>query len=319
MNSDDTALATFTQFIAENPYTGTAEQIVTLSLGIAAAGKRLNASTYALYRDESGIGDKIFSKLKVIGERLGELDDKKRREVTKKLPASYSAIHVLCALKPVELVDGVKKGLITPSMSVRAATAFQKQVRFPRQTATDGEKGRWGQKSETLFLVSRPEDTQLSEEQQLLLEKELRKVCAQFQVEVRSGGIESTTTLREADRAEKAAFWRKVLEEELPERWFKSTSTDIRKQFNVKVVEEVWDAPLRTFTGFLIRTGGGREKFYEEHGQAYVAKLHHLQETTESRSNRFNLKRRVEEVLAHEKGTQLAIWRNVVLKNSGFI
>ena len=33
---------------------------------------------------------------------------------------------------------------------------------------------------------------------------------------------------------------------------------------STKVVEEVWDAPLRTFTGFLIRTGGGREKFYEE-------------------------------------------------------
>ena len=110
-----------------------------------------------------------------------------------------------------------------------------------------------------------------------------------------------------------------MLEEELPQKWFNTTDEAVRKQFNLKVVEEVWDAPLRSFTGFLIRTGGGRDKFYKERGQAYVAKLHYLQETTESRANRYNLKLRIEKVLGHEDGTALAIWRNVVLKNSGFI
>ena len=107
------------------------------------------------------------------------------------------------------------------------------------------------------------------------------------------------------------------MEEQLPQKWFQETDKEVRKTFNIKVVEEVWDAPLRTFTGLLIKTGRGREHFYEEHGQAYVAKLHYLQETTESRVTRFNLKRRIEEVLAHKEGTKLAIWRNVVLKNSG--
>jgi hypothetical protein len=59
--------------------------------------------------------------------------------------------------------------------------------------------------------------------------------------------------------------------------------------------------------------------FYEEHGQAYVAKLHYLQEVTEDRSARFNFKRRIEEVLAHEKGLGMAKWRNKVLKNSGLL
>ena len=311
-------MQTFAQFVQENPYTGTAEQVVTLSLGIAAAGKRLSRPTFALYRDASGIGEKVFSKLKVVGERLGVLDDKTCRAVVKGLPASYSAIHLLCSLKAEELVTAVKTQQVTPKTSVRAATAYVRQVRFPRQSAPEGESGRWGQKEETLFRVSRPEETPLSEEQQKVLEDELRKVCSRYGLELRLGK-ERTTTLREEDKRLKAAFWRSVLEEELPQKWFRKTDEGIRKQFNLKVVEEVWDAPLRSFTGFLVRTGGGKGKFYEEHGQAYVAKLHYLQETTDDRSTRYNLKRRIEEVLGEERGTPLAVWRNLVLKRSGFV
>ena len=97
------------------------------------------------------------------------------------------------------------------------------------------------------------------------------------------------------------------------------SSAEVKKQFNLKVVEEIWDAPLRTFTGFLVRTGGGREQFYEDHGKAYVAKLHYLQENSEDRTARFNFKRRIEEVLSQEKGNELAKWRNLVLKNSGLL
>ena len=321
MTAGDRGLATFKQVVADNPHTGSAEEVVALSLAIAEAGDRLTPTTFALYRDASGVGDKVFSKLKVIGERLGQLDDKTRRDVVKGLPASYSAIHLLCALKPEELATAVKTKQVTPKTSVRSATAYVKQVRFPRQSlgADNVEKGRWSVKQEALYQVCRQEETPISEDLQRRLEEDLRKVCARYGLDLRRASNESTTALREAERKEKAAFWREVLEEQLPQKWFQETSEEVRKTFNVKVVEEVWDAPLRTFTGFLIRTGKGRDHFYEEHGEAYVAKLHYLQETTESRASRYNLKRRIEEVLGHDKGTKLAIWRNVVLKNSGLL
>lgn len=321
MTAGGKGLATFKQVVADNPHTGRAGEVVTLSLAIAEAGDRLTPTTFALYRDASGVGDKVFSKLKVIGERLGQLDDKTRREVVKGLPASYSAIHLLCALKPEELATAVKTKQVTPKTSVRSATAYVKQVRFPRQSlATDGvEKGRWSVKQEALYQISRPEGTPLSEDLQLLLESDLRQVCARYGLDLRRASNDSTTALREAARKEKAAFWREVLEEQLPQKWFRETSEEVRKTFNVKVVEEVWDAPLRTFTGFLIRSGKGRDHFYEEHGEAYVAKLHYLQEASTDRSTRYYLKQRIEEVLGHDKGTKLAIWRNVVLKNSGLL
>ena len=202
--------------------------------------------------------------MKVIGNQLGQLDDQTRREVTKGLPASYSTIHLLCALRPEELLTEVKTKQVTTKTSVRSATAYVKQVRFPRQSlgAAGVEKGRWSIKEETLYQVCRPEEQALNEDLQKGFEADLRKVCARYGVELCRASKKSTTALRESDRKEKAAFWRQVLEEQLPDKWFQETSADVRKQFNLKVVEEVWDAPLRTFTGFLIRTGNGREHFY---------------------------------------------------------
>ena len=338
---------TFVQFAEENPYTGTAEQVVTLSLGIAAAGKRLSRPTFNLYRDASGIGEKVFSKLKVIGERLEELDDKSRRAVVKGLPASYSTIHLLCALRPEEMVTAVKSGQVTSKTSVRAAREYIKQVRFPHQASNDGEKGRWGKKEEAVFRICRPEDIPLSEEEKEDLEKQLKKVCAQYGVEVRKGN-QSITTLRDEDRRQKASFWRSVLEKELPLKWFKTVDEELMKQFNLRTPEEWWDAPLRSFTGFLRRSSPAtpviridkekglsiegvadalsphRETFWKKHGQAYIAKLHYLYETTESRATKYNLKRRIEEVLGDDSGTypqarELAIWRNTLLKNSGLL
>lgn len=319
--ASDKALEDFVSLLAKNPHTGTAEQVVTLSLAIAEAHQTLPAGTFALSKEASGLGDKVFSKLKVIGERLGQLDLKTRTEVIKGLPDSYSTIQVLCSLKPEELATAIKTKQVTPKISVRAASAYVKKVRFPRQAVVPAEVGmpRWSRADEVLYQVIRPESTVLGEDLQLHLQIELREVCARYGAELHKAKSTSTIALREADRKEKAAFWRQVLEDELPQKWFQETNEAVRKQFNLKVVEEVWDAPLRTFTGFLIRTGGGQAKFYEEHGQAYVAKLHYLQEATESRTNRYNLKRRIEEVLGHEKGIELAKWRNIVLKNSGLI
>ena len=62
MNAAEKGLETFKQFVAENPHTGTAEQVVTLSMGIAAAADRLSPTTLSIYRDATALGEKVFSK-----------------------------------------------------------------------------------------------------------------------------------------------------------------------------------------------------------------------------------------------------------------
>ena len=315
MTAVDKSIATFERFVTENPYNGTTEQIVTLSVGLAETASRLDRSTFSLLKEGIDINDKVLSKLKVIGDTLLSIDEKRRRDVVKRLPASYSTIHKLCALKPEELVTGTKSGVITPSLSIRAADTYVKQVRFPRQFL-EGEKGRWGTKEETLYNVVRPEETNLGGDALLNFEKELRRVCAEYDVTLRKAGETSQDTLKRQDRAERELFWRSVLEKELTEKWFLDTPDDIRKQFNLRRRDEVMEAPLRSFTGFLMKTSGGREAFWETHGQAYVAKIHLLQEKTDDNAQRYNLKRRLEQVLGER--SNLCVWRNILVKENGF-
>ena len=309
-------LKTFKKLFAENPHTGTKEQVVTLSLGLAEAAELLDKSTYALFKEEVGINEKLFSKLKVIGATLRKIDEKKRQDVIKSLPASYSTIHSLCALKPDELVTAAKSGAITPSISNRDAVTYVKQVRFPRQFLV-GENGRWGTREEPLYSVVRPEETRMGGEALLSFEGELRRLCAEYGLLARKAGETSKDTLKRQDRAEREVFWKSVLEKEIPKKWFDETTEDLRKQFNIRTRDELVETPLRSFTGFLIKVDGGRDVFWEKHGQAYVAKVHMLQEMTDDNAQRYNFKRRLDEVF--EKTPTLAIWRNILVKENQFI
>ena len=307
-------LTTFKRFVDENPYTGTTDQIVTLSLGIIELSK-LDRSTYSIYKDESGINEKIFSKLRVIGKTLKELTPKQRQEVIKGLPPSYSLIHILCSLKPEEILTSVRTKNITTSTTVEGGRRYVKQIKFPHLTTTDGEKGRWGSKHEVIWNVLRPSDTPLEGDQLKSLEEDLRRVCKEYGVTLQTTTTEGTLSLRQEDWKRYSNFWRGVLEKELTTKWFLGLPDETKKKFNLRNVDEVRDTPLRQFTGFLIHVGGGREKFWEKYGQSYVSKVCFLMGNTEDGGTRYNLKRRLEQVLGDRK--ELSIWYNLMLKNSG--
>ena len=308
--SGEKALSKVKAITTKNPYTGTAEQIATLSLGIFEASGVLSKSTFSLYKDGTGINEKIFSKLKVIGRNLHELTDDERRDVVKALPPAYSTIHKLCSLRSKELVTGARSGAITPSMSVRSADEFVKQVKFPSYKATEGEKGRWGAKEEHLFAIYRPKEVLLTDEQRQSLEEALRSICRDYEVLIRDAQAHnaSTSTLRRQRREKRELYWRKVLERELTTIWFRAMPEVVKKQFNLKSVEELHETPLRSFTGFLINADGGRKEFWSKHGKAYLARVNVLMEKTDDRAQRHNLKRRIEQVLNEHR--ELIEWHN---------
>ena len=300
----------------DNPYTGTSEQIINLSISIAETFKNNDASTYSLYKEKIGIAPKIFSKLKVIGERVLTINETKRRDVIKRLPASYSCIHVLCALKAEEITTGTKSKVISPSMSVREARAYVQQIKFPAKAAMDGEKGKWGYKQETLFNICRPDNVLVEGEVMTALEKELRKVCSNYNLSLQRANTTSTNTLREQERNEKALFWKAMLQKELTQKWFNTSTDAVRKQFNIRNLQELHEAPIRSFTGFIIKTDGSKDKFWKDHGNAYICKIQMLSEMDEDAAQRYNYRRRLEEVMAKNK--DLAIWNNLILKEGGY-
>ena len=314
MTQGTNPLTTFKRCVDENPYTGTTEQIIQLSLGIIELSN-LDKSTYSIYKEESGINDKIFSKLRVIGKSFKGLNQKQLQELINGLPPSYSTIHLLCGLKPEEIVTSVRTKNITPSTTVKGADSYVKQVKFPHLTTTDGEKGRWGSKHEVIWNVLRPSETPLEGDSLQSLEKDLRRVCKEYGVVLQKKTTEGSLSLRQEDWKLYSNFWRGVLEKELTSKWFLELPDEIKKKFNLRSIDEVRDTPLRQFTGFLIHVGGGREKFWNQYGQSYVSKVCCLMGNTEDAGTRYNLKRRLEQVLADKR--ELCIWYNLMLKNSG--
>ncbi len=312
----ENSLETLLQFVEDHPYTGSAEQIITLSQGISETCKRLPPSALAVFRDKTGINAKVFSKLKVIGEKISLFNEKERRDIVKNLPSSYGTIHALCALKPEELLMAAKSGLITPSLSIRAANAYVKQARFPQLTTTEEAKERIEGKAEQIFSIMRAIDTVLSGEELVAVEKELRAICREYGLDLSNADCASLLTLKKQARAKAEQVWRGVLEQRLTEQWFEKTPEKLRKQFKLTSVTDLINAPLRSFTGFLQRGDGGKANFWKQHGENYVAKVQLEKEKTEDSAQRYNLKRRLKEVLKEQQ--ELSIWKNNIIKERGF-
>ena len=312
----------------QNPYAGTAQQVMTLCIGIYEASVELDAQTMRAVRDQLPITDKIYSKLRVIGKTCSALPPDQRKVVIKALPDSYSTIHVLCGLKPAELHTAAKSKRISRTISIRSARDYVKQVRYPalvgdrdlKPGATNPPNA--GDPSWRALLTLHEDPARpLTEEHLLALHQDLEQVCKHYGIEVRRAPInQSISLLQKKERAEKETFWRNTLQNELPQTWFDETPLETRKQFNLKNLEELIRTPLRQFTGFLVRSAGGRRFLWQRYGRAYVAKIHLEYAKTDDRTQRHNYKRRLEEVYGDDtiNGRDLAVWSNKMLKGAGF-
>ena len=316
--SDSKTIATAIKTAKENPIDGTTEQVTTLSISIAKSSNTMDKSVFNLYKEKVGISPKVFSKLKVIGDTLLAVSDEERKGMMNYLPSAYNSLYLICSkLSPDEIRTAIKSKCITKTISYRQTDKYVKQIRYPYKVSTDGDKGRWSIKQEHLFSIFRRDMVVLEGEALERCEDALRKICRDYQLDLRRPKEDSIASIRVEERATKAAFWRRRLEDLITEKWFAEQPMELKKQFNVKKVEEVIDSPLRTFTGFLVRCGCGKAKFFDIWGKAYIAKIHLLEETTEDNANRYNYRRRLEEKLGSR--TDLAVWNNLVLRDAGFI
>ena len=316
--TDSNSIANAIQIAKDNPFDGTIQQVCNLSISIAESSKTMDKSVFNLYKEKIEIEPKTFSKLKVIGEKLLEANEQDKKAIINDLPASYGTLHIICSKLSIEEIKTAIKGrCITKTLSFRGADKYVKQIRFPHKFANDGDKGRWSIKQDHLFSIFRRDTIVLEGEALERCENALRKICKEYQLDLRNPKEDSIASIRVEERATKAAFWRRRLEELVTEKWFAEQSAEVKKQFNLKKVEEVIDAPLRTFTGFLVCCGCGKKKFFDVWGKAYIAKVHMLEETTEDAANRYNYRRRLEEKLGDKR--ELLVWNNMVLSSAGFI
>lgn len=302
----------------ENPYTGTSKQVVTLCLGIHQACEDLDPKVLRAARDEMPITDKIFSKLRVIGSLMSQLTQTQQKTAIRALPDSYNGIHSFCGLTPQELITAIKSKTITKSTTNRDARDLVKRIRYPVERV---EQPKHDTTWRTILTINENPSAPLTPDDLLKVQQEMTKVLKGYGVEVRTPEKEeSIRDLQNKQRAEQEGFWRTALEEHLTRDWFKETPTEVRKQFNLKTIEELWRTPLRQFTGFIVKSEGGRQPFWEKWGRAWVCKIHLEQLKTDDKTQRYNYTRRMQEIFDDETkgGRDLLLWRNKMLMGAGF-
>ena len=264
--------------------------LVTAGL-VAAANASWDKGTIGTFQDNQKLHPKVWDKLVAIArcENLKVLPEKY-------LPASYTALYALVVMSEDEFSAAVDAELLkTKNLSSRAILDWTKAYRL---------KGTGIEQEMPLTLVLK-EDLSAERQQDLLVA--LKQVAVQFGAEVREG----KRGLRQAEvKAEGRATLASHIEEELIREIREVVAEapeDLKSRFGICSAGDLIAAPRATFTGFFQNlVGKVKIKFWRQFGRAYLLKIARDFNLTDSRAERFQLKKRIQEDFKPTWGPQIS-------------
>jgi hypothetical protein len=256
----------------------TAAAVLETAALVATADADWNKDAVFAFQEEHQIHPKVWGKLVAIYR------DRRLVPIQERLPASYTALYALVVMSNEELEAALmEKDLVSARASSRAILEWTKAYRL-RGTGIENEI--------PLTLVLRED---LTEERQKKLLAALQQVADQFGVDV----LEGKGGVRQAGLK---AEHRKVRASEIEEELMREigpvvarASDELKNQFAIHTAADLIEAPRGTFTGFFQNLEGKIEgAFWKHHGRAYCLRIAHDFNLTESRAERYQLKKRLE-------------------------
>jgi hypothetical protein len=263
-----------------------AAEVLALAQQVAAADSDWDKGTIASFQEDQKIHPKVWGKLVSIA-RSKNLQGLPKQS----LPASYTALYALVVMKAEELKAAGAEGVIGPDASSRSILDWTKAYRL-RNTGIEQEI--------PLTLVIREDLT--TKDQQNLLDA-LKETAGRFGAEVREGkgGIKQAEVKAEARRTLAAQIEEELMQEigevvaDAPE--------DLKTRFGISTAADLIQAPRGTFTGFFQNLEGKVEgSFWRNHGRAYCLRIARDFNLTDSRAERYQFKKRLEEAVTKWKG-----------------
>jgi hypothetical protein len=140
-----------------------------------------------------------------------------------------------------------------------------------------------------------------TKDQQNLLDA-LKETAGRFGAEVREGkgGVKQAEVKAEARRTLAAQIEEELIQE--IGQVVASAPEDLKERFGIRTAAELLEAPRGTFTGFFQNLEGKVEgAFWRNHGRAYCLRIARDFNLTESRAERYQFKKRLEEAVTKWK------------------
>ena len=286
-----TQTKTVSQFLEElvkGTHQGTVDDILRLTKVIRTGKEDLSDGDFKDLRDRwvlsQGMGkggEKVWSKLLQIG-----LDD--RLEGLKEhLPPTYTTLHLVHCLSDEELKVGIEEGHIHPQVSQGSLNRWVKYFRFQGQTQEVPEDFK------ALVKVLGP--SPLSEDVLNRFRGDLEKLVEVYGFRTQYDEDQTMVSLRQQRSQDRSEEMEARLTKDLKST-FEGAEDSLKTLFSLSSLEDLVNAPMSSFTGFLNKVRKGRDAFWSLHGTDYIHKtaLEYLK--TSSRAQRFNYRRRLKEV-----------------------
>ena len=263
---------------SKDRFGSTAAEVLETAALFAAANADWDKDSIAAFQEEQKIHQKVWGKLVSIA-RSQNLQSLPGED----LPASYTALYALEVMSPQELKAAVQDGLVRSDASSRSILDWTKAFRL---------RGTGIEQAIPLTLVLR-EDLSAAQQQDLL--DALGKVADQFGAEVLEGkgGIRQAEVKSDQRKARAAE-----IEEELMQLLgpvVLGAPDALQQQFQVGSAADLISGSREQFTGFLQVLEGKKDKtiFWKNYGRAYCLKYARDFNLTDSRAERYQLKKRV--------------------------
>ena len=274
---------------SKDRFGATAAEVLETADLIAAADHDWDKGTIAAFQKEQEIHQKVWGKLVSIAKstNLQSLPPED-------LPASYTALYALVVMTTEELKAAGAEGVIRSNASSRSILEWTKAFRL-RGTGIEQEL--------PLTLVLRQE---MNEEQQHDLLEALKEVADQYGADLLEGkgGVKQASI--KSDRRKALA---QQIEDELIQEIgavVASAPDDLKHRFGVSTAIDLISAPRATFTGFFQNlVGKVKLEFWKQFGRAYCLKIARDFNMTESRAERFQLKKRIQDDFKSTWGPQI--------------
>ena len=264
---------------AKDRFGATAAEVLETAALIAAADQDWDKATVTAFQDQQEIHQKVWGKLVSITKSTN-LQSLPQED----LPASYTALYALVVMTPQELeAAAAAEGLIRSNASSRSILEWTKAFRL---------QGTGIEQEMPLTLVLRQEIT--SEQRHDLLEA-LKQVADQYDADLLEGkgGVKQSTI--KSDR-------RKALAQQIEEDLLQEIGTvvagapdDLKGKFKVQGPLDLISGTREQFTGFFqVLEGKAKEVFWQKYSRAYCLKIARDFNLTESRAERYQLKKRLD-------------------------
>jgi len=256
----------------------TAQEVLDTGQNLVLQEVRLTPEDFQTLCKGTGWHPKVVSKLLVIGR------DKRLLPLTQQLPGSYSAIYPLTTLTDAELNLAVSEGTCRPDASSREVLDWIKVKRLEGMDLP-----------ETLTFSGTSAEP-LTKERKAALLAALQQAALTFGVTVIEGG--PTTGTRKATKASRETIAQHLLLQLTADLTpvVAGAPETVLKEFEVTSAAEMATGEIRTLTGVLVRLSGGTEGMWQTYGNLYCRKVAMEYNSTESRAQRFNYRKRLLEV-----------------------